>query len=185
PTSGLFAGEGHIPLACTPDPQSAAPVTGTTSPCEVSFEYSNSVVRIHEDPRVTKPYTSLQWQRIDTLGMEVDKQLADDKVSLTMGGEPTFVSIDDMESAQWNTAALGDDKLHLAGKLLRELQQKFGKSGYIHHGQGKWYPGEPLPRWTLGIFWRSDGKRSEERRVGKECRARWSQEHERKTEEER
>src|SRR5690606_40706679 len=83
------------------------------------------------------------------------------------------------------TAALGEDKLHLAGKLLRELQQKFGSNGYIHHGQGKWYPGEPLPRWALGIFWRSDGKRSEERRVGKECRARWSQEHERKTEEER
>lgn len=158
PTSGLFAGEGHIPLACTPDPQSAAPVTGATSICEVSFEYRNSVQRIHEDPRVTKPYTELQWKRIDTLGQKVDRQLEDDKVMLTMGGEPTFVSIDDMESAQWNTAALGEDKLRLAGKLLRELAERFGKGGYLHHGQGKWYPGEPLPRWALGIYWRRDHK---------------------------
>ena len=158
PTSGLLAGEGHIPLACTPQPQSASPVTGATSVCEVQFEYSNSVVRIHEDPRVTKPYSPLQWQHIDQLGEAVDKQLNEHKVMLTMGGEPTFVSIDDMESPQWITAALGEDKLHLAGKLLRELQQKFGSNGYIHHGQGKWYPGEPLPRWALGIFWRSDGK---------------------------
>src|SRR3970282_2498215 len=35
PTSGLFAGGGHIPLACTPDPSSAAPVIGSTSPCQV------------------------------------------------------------------------------------------------------------------------------------------------------
>src|SRR5690606_34928860 len=126
--------------------------------CEVSFEYRNSVQRIHEDPRVTMPYTELQWKRIDTLGQKVDRQLEDDKVMLTMGGEPTFVSIDDMESAQWNTAALGEDKLRLAGKLLRELAERFGKGGYLHHGQGKWYPGEPLPRWAMGIYWRRDHK---------------------------
>ncbi|MES2626365.1 MAG: transglutaminase family protein [Pseudomonadota bacterium] len=156
PTSGLFAGEGHIPLACTPEPQSAAPVTGSTSKCEVEFEYSNKVTRIHEDPRVTKPYTELQWQHIDHLGHLVDKRLEQGNVKLTMGGEPTFVSIDDQESEQWNTAAQGPEKLVLAGKLLKSLQQTYGSNGLIHHGQGKWYPGEQLPRWALGIFWRTD-----------------------------
>jgi uncharacterized protein (DUF2126 family)/transglutaminase-like putative cysteine protease len=158
PTSGLFAGEGHIPLACTPDPQSAAPVTGSTSKCEVEFEYFNKVTRIHEDPRVTKPYSELQWQHIDRLGHFVDKRLEEANVKLTMGGEPTFVSIDDQQSEQWNTAALGEEKLALAGKLLKSLQQAYGSNGFIHHGQGKWYPGEQLPRWALGIFWRTDQK---------------------------
>jgi uncharacterized protein (DUF2126 family)/transglutaminase-like putative cysteine protease len=158
PTSGLFAGEGHIPLACTPEPQSAAPVTGSTSKCEVEFSYSNKVTRIHEDPRVTKPYSELQWQHIDQLGHLVDERLEQDKVKMTMGGEPTFVSIDDQQSEQWNTAAQGPEKLVLAGKLLKSLQQEYGSNGLIHHGQGKWYPGEQLPRWALGIFWRTDQK---------------------------
>ncbi|MDT8399569.1 MAG: transglutaminase family protein [Pseudomonadales bacterium] len=158
PTSGLFAAEGHIPLACTPDPGSAAPVTGATSPCEVSFDYSNTVRRIHEDPRVTKPYSDLQWQRIDALGKAVDEDLEQGKVKLTMGGEPTFVSIDDMEGEEWNTGALGEKKLALAGQLLLSLKEQFGPQGFIHHGQGKWYPGEQLPRWALGLYWRTDKK---------------------------
>ncbi len=158
PTSGLFAGEGHIPLACTPDPQSAAPVTGATEPCQVEFEYSNLVTRIHEDPRVTKPYSEMQWERIQKLGSHIDNSLINNNIKLTMGGEPTFVSIDDMEGAEWNTQALGTNKLKLASKLLQKLRQEFAPQGYVHHGQGKWYPGEQLPRWALGIFWRTDNK---------------------------
>ncbi|MAY03448.1 MAG: IMP dehydrogenase [Gammaproteobacteria bacterium] len=158
PTSGLFAGEGHIPLACTPDPNSAAPITGSTAPCKVEFEFSNQVSRIHEDPRVTKPYSELQWSRIEKLGEAVDKQLLKQDIHLTMGGEPTFVSIDDMEGEEWNTKALGKNKLKLSEKLLQSLKQEFAPQGYIHHGQGKWYPGEQLPRWALGIFWRTDEK---------------------------
>ena len=157
-TSGLFAGEGHIPLACTPDPFSAAPITGATSPCEVEFHYFNKVTRIHEDPRVTKPYTPNQWRKINALGKKVDQLLKKDDVRLTMGGEPTFVSIDDMDGAEWNTAALGDNKLALAGKLLLKLKSQYAAKGFIHHGQGKWYPGEQLPRWAMGIFWRTDKK---------------------------
>ncbi len=157
PTSGLFAGENHIPLACTPDPVSAAPVTGAMDKCEVSFSFDNSVVRIHEDPRVTKPYRNDQWLAIDALGRAVDAKLDEFDVRLTMGGEPTFVSIDDMESAQWNSAALGPHKLERAQDLWQRLSERYAPNGLRFSGQGKWYPGEPLPRWALGIFWRSDG----------------------------
>ena len=158
PTSGLLAGEGHIPLACTPDPVSAAPITGATGKCEVEFDYANEVFRIHEDPRVTKPYTDEQWQTILALGDAVDHTLAQNDVRLTLGGEPTFVSIDDMDSPQWTTAALGDHKLKLAKDLLLRLRDQFGPNGIVHYGQGKWYPGEELPRWALGCFWRKDGQ---------------------------
>ncbi len=157
PTSGLFAGEGHIPLACTPDPASAAPVSGATDPCEVAFEFSNSVQRIHEDPRVTRPYSDEQWALIDALGRKVDAELEAGDVRLTMGGEPTFVSIDDMEGPEWNTRADGPGKRRLAFDLTLRLRDAFGAGGALHFGEGKWYPGEPLPRWAYGCFWRKDG----------------------------
>ncbi|MFP4348016.1 MAG: DUF2126 domain-containing protein [Desulfococcaceae bacterium] len=157
PTSGLFAGEGHIPLACTPDPVSAAPVTGATDPCEVEFSFDNSVRRIHEDPRVTKPYTDAQWAAVNALGEQVEQDLVSGDVRLSMGGEPTFVSIDDMESPEWNFTADGKLKRKLAGDLIRRLHRTFGPDGMRYYGQGKWYPGEPLPRWRLGCFWRKDG----------------------------
>ncbi len=158
PTSGLFAGEGHIPLAGTPDPASAAPMTGSYSGnAKTEFEFRNEVTRIHEDPRVTKPYRDEQWQAILQLGAVVDAQLQKDDVRLTLGGEPTFVSIDDMDSPQWTIAADGDDKRRLAGQLLRRLWARFAEGGLLYNGQGKWYPGEPLPRWALGCFWRKDG----------------------------
>ncbi|ENZ7198236.1 TPA: DUF2126 domain-containing protein [Klebsiella variicola subsp. variicola] len=158
PTSGLFAGEGHIPLACTADPQSAAPITGATDPCECEFSYSNIVTRIHEDPRVTRPYSEDEWLNINALGRAVDAELQSNDVRLTMGGEPTFISIDDMDSAQWNTDALGKDKLRLAKDLLLRLKTQFSRGGLLHYGQGKWYPGEEVPRWALGCFWRTDGE---------------------------
>jgi uncharacterized protein (DUF2126 family) len=158
PTSGLLAGEGHIPLACTPDPVSAAPVTGGTDKCEVEFEFSNTVDRLHEDPRVTKPYTDEQWYHIDALGQLVDKRLQEDDVRLTMGGEPTFVSVDDMEGDEWNTHADGANKRERAQQLTMRLRDVFAKGAMLHYGQGKWYPGEPLPRWQYGIFWRKDNE---------------------------
>jgi len=157
PTSGLFAGEGHIPLACTPDPVSAAPVTGAVDECEVEFSFENKVTRIHEDPRVTKPYTDEQWQQILMLGQRLEQQLIDNDVRLTMGGEPTFVSIDDMDGSEWNTEALGNHKRERAEILLRRLWYRFSPGGVLHYGQGKWYPGEPLPRWALSCYWRRDG----------------------------
>ncbi|MEN9867004.1 MAG: hypothetical protein RL748_2594, partial [Pseudomonadota bacterium] len=158
PTSGLLAGEGHIPLACTANTASAAPVTGYTEKAETEFGHEMTITRIHEDPRVTKPYSEDDWQAIERLGRLVDRKLEQQDVRLTQGGEPTFVSIDDMDGAEWNTEANGPKKRELAGQLLRRLQQRFGPGGMLHYGQGKWYPGESLPRWTLGAYWRVDGE---------------------------
>jgi uncharacterized protein (DUF2126 family) len=158
PTSGLLAGEGHIPLACTAMPSSAAPVTGLADMADVDFSHAMEVSRLHEDPRVTKPYTDAQWAAMDRLGEQVDHQLQADDVRLTQGGEPTFVSIDDMEHPQWSTEALGEHKRALAGELAMKLLEAYAPQGLMHHGQGKWYPGEPLPRWALSLMWRTDGE---------------------------
>ncbi|MET0534257.1 MAG: transglutaminase family protein [Steroidobacter sp.] len=156
PTSGLMAGEGHIPLACTPEPSSAAPVTGGVDESEVEFSHHMKVERIWEAPRVTKPYTEEQWAKIEALGHAVDADLAANDVRLTMGGEPTFVAIDDPDGAEWNTAALGPTKRKRAAVLFGRLKEKYAPQGLAHFGQGKWYPGEQLPRWSLNCFWRRD-----------------------------
>ncbi|WP_040492008.1 transglutaminase family protein [Ilumatobacter nonamiensis] len=158
PTSGLFVGEGHIPLACTPHPISAAPITGATSKTEVEFEFANVVRRVREDPRVTLPYTAEQWTAIDALGEQVDERLDAGDVRLTMGGEPTFVSIDDMDGDEWNISADSPAKRALAHDLTERLRDRFAVGGVVQYGQGKWYPGEPLPRWQIGIVWRRDGE---------------------------
>ncbi len=157
PTSGLLAGEGHIPLACTPDASSAAPISGLIDECETVFSHEMSVHRIFESPRVTKPYSDDQWREIETLGHWVDEKLCAGDVRLTMGGEPTFVSIDDADGAEWTTTACGPNKRRLSGDLLLKLYARFADGGMLHLGQGKWYPGEPLPRWALACYWRKDG----------------------------
>lgn len=157
PTSGLFASEGHIPLAATPDPSSAAPISGLLEPCESEFSFDMKVERILESPRVTLPYSEEQWREIDALGRQIDNELQQHDVRLTMGGEPTFVSLDDRNGDEWNTAAMGPTKRLIAGELVKRLRHQFSSGGFLHYGQGKWYPGEPLPRWALGCWWRKDG----------------------------
>ena len=158
PTSGLLAGEGHIPLAATPHPISAAPITGHVGPCETRFAHRMSVTRIHETPRVTKPYSEEQWASIDAFGREVDLRLKQQDVRLTIGGEPTFVSRDDPDAAEWNTAATGPTKRRYAREMIERLRTRFAPHGLLHFGQGKWYPGEQLPRWAFALYWRRDGK---------------------------
>jgi uncharacterized protein (DUF2126 family) len=180
PTSGLLAGEGHIPLACSAEPSTAAAITGFISiddedivksdpedgaahgdgisQVKDEFTFAMSVTRIHEDPRVTLPYTDAQWAEIEALGHQIDADLKRGDVRLTMGGEPTFVSIDDMDGAEWTSAAVGPMKYMLSDELIRRLRDRFAPAGLLHHAQGKWYPGESLPRWGLGLFWRKDGE---------------------------
>ncbi|WP_375740404.1 DUF2126 domain-containing protein [Pseudomonas boanensis] len=158
PTSGLFAGEGHIPLACSPEPSSAAPITGGVDESECEFSHEMRVERVWEAPRVTKPYSEEQWQAIRALGERIDADLARGDVRLTMGGEPTFITIDYPDDPEWNTAALGPHKRRLAAELFHRLRGHYAPEGLVHFGQGKWYPGEQLPRWSLNCYWRRDGE---------------------------
>ena len=158
PTSGLFAGEGHIPLAATPHPATAAPISGRTEPCESVLEFSNTVTRIHEDPRVTLPYSDEAWRKIHEVGRSVDDRLAAADVRLTVGGEPTFVSVDNQVDDEWTTAADGPHKRRLASDLAARLKGVWAPQGLIQRMQGRWYPGEPLPRWQIALYWRTDGR---------------------------
>ena len=168
PTSGLLAAEGHIPLACSATPQTAAAIDGSLSfesdpndeddTLGEDFQFHMSVARIVETPRVTKPYRPEEWASIDKLGHQIDRELTEGDVRLTMGGEPTFVSIDHRDADEWNIAALGDHKLERAQALLLKLRDTWAPGGFLHFGQGKWYPGEQLPRWAYGCYWRPDGE---------------------------
>lgn len=165
-TSGLMCGEGHIPLACTPEPSAAAPIAGSFDfaprhegdQVDCAFDVKMSIARIEDRPRPTKSYTDEQWRQIIECGFEVDRILDAGDVRLTLGGEPTFVSIDDMEGEEWNTAALGATKSTLSDALIRRLRSSFAPGAALVHGQGKWYPGEPLPRWAYSLYFRKDGE---------------------------
>ena len=156
PTSGLLTGEGHIPLACSPQPQSAAPISGLLEPVETEFGFEMSVTRLPEAPRVTWPYNDAAWEKLQALGARIDGDLTARDARLTMGGEPTFVAADDPDGAEWNTAALGPTKRKYAGTLIRRLADRFAPGCMLHYGQGKWYPGEQLPRCALTCIWRKD-----------------------------
>jgi uncharacterized protein (DUF2126 family)/transglutaminase-like putative cysteine protease len=157
PTSGLLAGEGHIPLVCTPTASQAAPIGGTSEPAEVEFSHSIEIRRLNDPRRLSRPFTDQDWLRIRNVAHSVDQELKVQDVRLTMGGEPTYVGIDDPESPQWNIDAGGSMKRTRGLALIQGLREGLASGGLLHYGQGKWYPGEAVPRWALSCYWRVDG----------------------------
>lgn len=159
PTSGFFASEGHIPLCCTPNPTTAAPITGQLDVCEASFSFNMSLARLDEIQPITHedPYSIQTWHEIDQLGDEVEQRLTKNNVQLTMGGEPTFIGVEHQDDPEWNFTALGQHKHKLGIELLHRLLAVSTPGGIIVHGQGKWYANEVLPRWTVGCYWLKNG----------------------------
>ena len=156
PTSGYLTGERHIPLVCTPQATQAAPISGTTEPVGTEFSHSLTVRRLNEAKSPSKPFSEEEWLRVRQVAHDVDAELAAQDVRLTMGGEPTFVGIDEPETPQWNLDALGDLKRVRGLALIQALRNRMSAGALLHYGQGKWYPGEPLPRWALSCYWRLD-----------------------------
>jgi len=157
PTSGLLAAESHIPLVCTPNALQAAPIGGTAEPSNVEFSHTIEIRRLNDPRRPSKPFTDQDWLRIRQVAHSVDEDLKAQDVRLTMGGEPTYVGIDEPESPQWNIDAAGQMKRTRGLALIQGLRQAMASGGLLHYGQGKWYPGEAVPRWALSCYWREDG----------------------------
>lgn len=117
-----------------------------------------SVRRVYESPRTTLPYTDEEWQEVLRMGRVIDEDMEAMDVRLTMGGEPTFISMDDFDGEEWNNAAVGPTKRKISDRLIKRLRERFAPGGLLFYGQGKWYPGEELPRWSLACYWRKDGE---------------------------
>src|SRR5260370_17623036 len=132
-TWGRGAGEGHIPVAARPHYRSAAPISGAVGFAQVEFGFERNDKRFREAPRITRPFSDDSWARLDKLGEQVDADLTAGDVRLTMGGEPTFVSVDDLESPEWNIAAVGPTKRGLADDLIRKFLPRFAPAVLLHY----------------------------------------------------
>ncbi len=156
-TSGLLTGEGHIPLACTAAPHRAAPIEGTSDVAAEEVRFEMKVARLGHEVRPTAPFTDEAWTALCAAGRKTDETLAALGVRLTLGGEPTFNSRLHPELPEWNGEALGPTKWSQGLALARELLARFFPGGVMMLRQGKTYPGESLPRWTLELLGRRDG----------------------------
>ena len=75
PDVGPARGRGAPPARRDVAPAAAAAIEGVIDPCTVTMEHHNRVRRVHEDPRVTRPYGDAALERIHALGRSVDERL--------------------------------------------------------------------------------------------------------------
>jgi uncharacterized protein (DUF2126 family)/transglutaminase-like putative cysteine protease len=157
-TSGLLAGEGHVPLACTASPRHAAPIDGTSGVPAHDVSFTTRVTRLGHEVRPTAPFTEAQWDALVAAGARTDASLRALGLKLTLGGEPTFNSRLHPSRPEWNGEALGPTKWSQGLALARAVQARVQPGGAMLLRQGKSYPGESLPRWALELFARRDGR---------------------------
>ena len=158
PTSGLLCGEGHLPLACVARPALAAPVEGTSDVAAEAVTFEMTVGRLGHEVRPTAPFPDPAWEALLAGGDRADAALTAQGLALTTGGEPTFNAREGPELPEWNGEALGPAKWEAGLRLARELRDRLAPGGVLLRRQGKWYPGEALPRWALEIVGRADGQ---------------------------
>ncbi|HQR30684.1 MAG TPA: transglutaminase family protein, partial [Anaeromyxobacteraceae bacterium] len=158
-TSGLLCGEGHIPLACVARPALGAPVIGTSDVGAESFGFEMRVGRLGHEARPTTPYPEETWAALLEASDRADAALAGEGLTLTVGGEPTFNSRTHPEAPEWRGEALGPTKWEQGQALAAELRDRLAPGGAILRREGKWYPGESLPRWALDVVGMRDGTR--------------------------
>jgi uncharacterized protein (DUF2126 family)/transglutaminase-like putative cysteine protease len=164
-TSGLFAGEGHIPLACTASPATAAPLDGTSEHAASHVEFATKIGRLGHEPRPTAPYTDDVWHDLLAAGDRADAALAAAGLLVTVGGEPTFCARDGVDAKEWQSDALGPDKWRRGRALADTLRDRLAPGGVVLHRPGKHYPGESLPRWALDVIGRAGGALWEHREL--------------------
>lgn len=92
----------------------------------------------------------------EQLAAVVDAWLEAQGIELTMGGEPTFVP-DQPLADEWHTTAMGEEKLGYARRMAASLVESVYPGALAMQVFGKWYPGEPLPRWNVLIMHKVDG----------------------------
>ena len=140
-TSGLFCGEGHIPLACVARPALAAPITGTSDVGADSFSFELRVGRLGHEARPTTPYPEETWKALLAASDRADAALVEAGLTLTVGGEPTFNSRLHPEAPEWRTAALGPTKWEQGLALAGELRDRMAPGGVILRRAGQVVPG--------------------------------------------
>lgn len=94
---------------------------------------------------------------ICTLADQVESYFDAEGIALTMGGEPTFIPAEP-DTPEWTTAAMGETKLGYARRMTAELIREVYPGALAMQVYGKWYPGEPLPRWNCMLLHRKSGE---------------------------
>lgn len=154
PAAGMYTHEGYIPLASTPEPVRALPLTGLDS--RYPLQHTVKVRRLLP-ATLPNPYTEAQWADLNATGEQVNAVLAAQDIRLANAQTLSFVSPAHRYAPEWSTQALGQHKRQVAEELLQRLKRLWAAGAVIQETQGEWFGGETLPRWQLQVCFRSDG----------------------------